>query len=213
MATQPSDVRPSQASDTALLEAWRAGDAAAGNVLFNRHFQSVFRFFRTKVDGGVDDLVQQTFLACVEGRDRLRDKTGFRAYLFAVARNRLYMYFQRVGREDVDPAVSSLHDMGRSPSRVLVERAEERLVLEGLRRLPLDFQIALELYHWEGLTGPQLAAVLDVPEPTVRSRLRRGTQRLRDAIAELADSATVLDSTLTDLTKWAQQVRQHVDAR
>ncbi len=35
-------------SDYDLLDAWRAGDAAAGNELFDRHFDSIYRFLRSK---------------------------------------------------------------------------------------------------------------------------------------------------------------------
>src|SRR5690606_10349004 len=56
--------------DLELLAAWRDGDAAAGGRLFRRHFDTLFRFFSTKLDGPVEDLVQDTFLGCVRGRDR-----------------------------------------------------------------------------------------------------------------------------------------------
>ena len=65
--------------DDDLLERWRAGDKRAGNALFERHFRSLVRFFRNKVSTGIEDLVQETLLACVRGRDRLRDDGSFRA--------------------------------------------------------------------------------------------------------------------------------------
>ena len=46
--------------DTELLAAWRAGDQAAGSELFDRHFESLRRFFASKVGTGIEDLV----LAC-----------------------------------------------------------------------------------------------------------------------------------------------------
>ncbi|MCH9683177.1 MAG: hypothetical protein K0V04_17210 [Deltaproteobacteria bacterium] len=42
------------ATDFELLDAWKGGDKAAGNALFQRHFDSVCRFFRSKVGEGVD---------------------------------------------------------------------------------------------------------------------------------------------------------------
>jgi DNA-directed RNA polymerase specialized sigma24 family protein len=56
------------ATDIELLEAWRGGDRRAGEQLFERHYAAVARFFRNKLEFGVDDLIQRTFLACVEGR-------------------------------------------------------------------------------------------------------------------------------------------------
>ena len=47
------------------LEAWRAGDHAAGERLVAEHYDVVLRFFRTKAGEEADDLVQRTFLRCV----------------------------------------------------------------------------------------------------------------------------------------------------
>jgi hypothetical protein len=55
-------------SDLALLEAWRGGDDVAGNRLVRRHFSTISRFFRNKVPDQRADLMQRTFLACVESR-------------------------------------------------------------------------------------------------------------------------------------------------
>ena len=56
-------------SDEELLEAWRAGDRKAGTVLFRRFFPQCRRFFVNKVpERDVEDLLQRTFTAMVEGR-------------------------------------------------------------------------------------------------------------------------------------------------
>ena len=73
--------------DFETLDRWRAGDRAAGNELLRRHFDGLYRFFRNKVDEGVDDLIQRSFLACVESKDRFRKQASFRTYLFTVARH------------------------------------------------------------------------------------------------------------------------------
>jgi RNA polymerase sigma-70 factor (ECF subfamily) len=159
-------------SDRDLLDGWRAGDAAAGSELFERHFDALYRFFRGKAEGGVDDLVQETFLACLRSRDALRGEASFRTYLFTVARHELYAYWRNRQRRagDVDVGEISLADLATSPSGVVARKAEHQLLLRALRAIPLDLQIALELHFWQGLTGPELAVVLEVPEGTVRSR-------------------------------------------
>lgn len=196
--------------DFELLNQWRAGDQQAGNELFRRHFQAVYRFFQNKLDEGIEDLVQQTFLACVEARERLREGGSFRSYLFAVARNRLYMHYGRRQRQrdTVDFDNESVHDLGKSQSNILADRADQRLLLEGLRRIPLNQQLALELYHWEGLNGRELAAVLDVPEATARSHLRRGLKSLRSTLSGIAESGELLESTLASLDDWAASMQR-----
>lgn len=66
--------------DVALLQAWREGDGHAGDALVTRHYKSVLRFFELRTRAA-EDLTQRTFLACVEGRDRIQLANGFRAYL------------------------------------------------------------------------------------------------------------------------------------
>lgn len=196
-------------SDLELLDGWRTGDESAGNELFDRHFAALYRFFRNKVEHGIDDLVQQTMLACVTGRDRFREDSSFRTYLFAVARNVLYQHFDRRNRDAarIDYGTVSVVDLGESPSAIAAARDEQRLLAAALRRLPIDDQIALELYYWESMSGPELAAALELTEPAVRSRLRRALERLRLAIAELATSPGELAAVSTDLERWATSLR------
>ena len=52
--------------DAECLRAWASGDRKAGELLFERHFEAVARFFRNKTDRDHDDLIQATFLGCVE---------------------------------------------------------------------------------------------------------------------------------------------------
>ena len=58
--------------DLALLHAWHRGDDGAAETLLQRHFDTLYRFFRSKLDGPIDDLIQSTLLACIEQRDRFR---------------------------------------------------------------------------------------------------------------------------------------------
>lgn len=199
--------------DYALLDAWRAGDQKAGASLFERHFRAVYRFFRNKGVDAVDDLVQQTFLGCVEGRDRIRGEASFRTYMFAVARNQLYRYWQKHGgiADASEFESKSLYEIAPSASSLMAKRAEHKILLEALRRIPLDFQVALELYYFESMRGPEIAAVLEVPEATVRSRIRRGIEHLRRQIEAVSTSAELLQSTLTNLDDWARGVRGQVD--
>lgn len=196
------------ATDFELLDAWRDGDAKAGNALFDRYFDAVFRFFRNKVPDGADDLVQQTFLALVQSRDKFRGDSSFRTYLFTAARSKLFNYIERRGREGViDYGVASCEDLGLSPAGVIGAQQEHRHLLHALRRLPLELQLALELFYFEQIRGPELAVVLGVPEGTVRSRLRRGRELLRDRLLELERSPDAVETTMTNLDDWAQQLR------
>lgn len=200
--------------DFDLLDAWRDGDRKAGSDLFARHFDAVCRFFRNKVGEGVDDLIQRTFLACVESRDKFRKQASFRTYLFTLARHELYAHFKkdRRHRDRFDPLDASVHDLGPTPTAIVAKKREEQLLLQALRMIPVDHQIALELYYWENLPAPQLATVLGIPEGTVRTRLRRAKALVEEALSRLGAEPEPVQSTLADIEGWARSVRAAVAA-
>ncbi len=194
-------------SDLELLERWRGGDTRAGNALFERHFESIYRFFLHKVADDATDLVQRTFLACTEARDRFRGASSFRTYLFAIARNELLVFFRK-RRQDTDAGASSVADLAPSPSTALVRRLEHRLLLEALRTIPLDLQIALELHYWEEMSATEIAEVLEVPVGTAKSRLRRAREALAEKITALEDDPARAKTTLANLDAWAVSLKQ-----
>lgn len=198
-------------ADLELLQKWSDGDASAGNQLFNRHFDAICRFFANKVSEDVDDLIQKTFLACVEGRERFRGDASFRSYLFGVARNVLRRYYRdkRYQKIRFDELESSVHDLAPGGSLLIAEKREQELLLHALRRLPLDHQITLELYYWENLSGRELGEVLGIPEGTVRGRIRRAKQLLEEQLEGLAASPQILQSTMANLEGWAKELRDH----
>ena len=197
-------------TDVELVRAWRSGDRAAGEELFERHYASIARFFRNKVGEELaDDLAQRTFLACVEGQERFRGEASFRTYLFSIAYRlvcrALRDRYRRPAPLDFDKL--SVQALDASPSAVLARRDEERLLLEGLRRLPFNYQVALELVYWESLTATETAAALGIPLGTAKTWIRRGRQALTRSLRELATTEVLLESTLTNLDGWARELR------
>lgn len=184
-----------------LLQRWRAGDLGAGNQLFERHFDGLYRFFAGKVSRDVEDLIQQTMLACVEGRDRIAGEstTSVRAYLFGTARNVLYAHYRRHMQERFDAVHTSLEDVAPSPSRLLDEAQAARLLAAALRRIPLDLQILLELHYWEQLSHSELAEALGVSLGSVKGKLQTAKAQLRRHMAELASGQELAAVPVADL--------------
>lgn len=201
-------------SDAELLRAWRAGDRGAGSTLFSRHFEAVYRFFRNKLDGDIEDLVQRTFVACVEGRERFREESSFRTYLFGIAHHVLLDQLRRKYRASaaLDLDVNSAVDLGASPLSILVDQREQTVLLQALRRIPLTSQVILELYFWERVTGAELGTLLGVVEDTARSRLRKAKQQLAAMIRRVEADPALQASTLSGLEQWAAQIRVQLAA-
>lgn len=199
-------------TDAQLVARWRGGDASAGEVLFERYYDGIARFFYNKVGDQSADLIQKTFLACVEGLNRMREDARFRNYLFGIAHNLLRKFYRDKARAGIalDFEEVSIHDMNPSPSSMLAVSQEQRLLLEALRRIPLDYQVVLELFYWENVTAADIARILAIPVGTAKTRLRRGRQLVDKALAEISESPALIQSTLSDLEGWARKLREQI---
>jgi RNA polymerase sigma factor (sigma-70 family) len=174
--------------DNTLLAQWREGDAAAGQALFRRHFDSVYGFFETKCANEADELVQSTFLACVKARDQFRGESSFRAYLFTIARHQLYRMYSNRQRTNalIDFNASSVAELVSTPGTKLARNEEHRRLIETLQRLPCEQQMILELHYWQELGIEELAHVLEANAATVRQRLHRARKALYKELERFA---------------------------
>lgn len=174
-------------SDTELLAAWSDGDEAAGTELFDRYYGPVARFFRTKAGAEAADLVQETFLRCVKGAERFRADGSFRSFLFAIAYNVLHDHCRRRMRDakHFDPATVTAHDLGPGPRTNAARREQQRLIVRALQRIPLVYQVVLELHYWEGATVAEIAEIIAAPPGTIKTRLRKGRALLEVELVAL----------------------------
>ncbi len=189
-----------------LLSAWQDGDLQAGDTLIRRHFVSIHRFFASKVPEQADDLAQRTFLSCTEVRQRVDPTLGLRGYLFGIARRVLLAHLREAYRHPqpwsaLEHSVAEVTKQG--PSGAVAAHEQQAVVLEAMQRLPLDFQICLELYYWEDLSIREIAAVLEVAPGTVKSRLGRGRKMLEELLRRMKARGVFHESTLRDLAGWA----------
>jgi RNA polymerase sigma factor (sigma-70 family) len=194
--------------DAELLEAWRNGDGEAGERLYDRHVGAVARFFRNKLPDQAEELIQQTFLALVESRDKIRAGITFRAFLLAIARYKLLDALGRSAKNRaVDHEADSIADLAPGPSTVMARKREHRLLLEGLRRIPVEHQIALELFYWEGLDAAEIAEVFGISHSAMRSRMSKARALLEQQMAKLAESPDLLNSTVAGFDGWIADIR------
>jgi RNA polymerase sigma factor (sigma-70 family) len=177
-------------TDLDLLRSWQAGDRVAGTTLFRRYFPMIRRFFRNKIGASeVEDLVQRTFTGLVEGIGQFRGDASFRVFMFSVARHQLYKFLRdrgrREGRHDPDLGMSSIRALGHSPSSILQADEVQGFVQQALQEISVEHQLVIELFYWEGITGPEIAEVLGVAPATVRTRLFRARAELEEKLAPM----------------------------
>ncbi|HKU41561.1 MAG TPA: sigma-70 family RNA polymerase sigma factor [Polyangiales bacterium] len=183
------------------MAAWAGGDGEAGNQLIERHIALVCRFFRNKVAlADVEDLVQQTFLGCLEAHTRYDGRASMTTFILAIARNQLFNYYRERRRSPLAER-TSIRDEATSPTGALARLEDERLLLEALRQVPLDAQVLLELTYGEGMAGNEAAEVLGVSPSTLHTRLHRARENLRERVRELAPDRVALVEHARELLK------------
>lgn len=184
-------------TDAELLDAWAAGDKTACDVLLDRHFGVLHRFFINKVhEDAVSDLAQDTMLECARSVANFRGTSAFRTFLLGIARHQLLHHYRRKRRKEgrLDPEIDPLADSAssvveaRGMSSLLARRREQALILAALRKVAIDYQVILELFFWEDLTAQECADVLGLGLGAVKGRLRRA----KLALAEALDKAEAL---------------------
>jgi RNA polymerase sigma-70 factor (ECF subfamily) len=211
--------------DWVLLERWQQGQRSAGDELMRRYMGLLSRFFHNKVGHDPQDaadLVGETLLACTHGQQGIRAAKSFRSYVFGVALNQLRRYYAKqhkreIEREDFEECcvdhLAATRTQGAAMVEMIerVEQQQTSLLVQGLRRLPLAYQVVLELSLFEDMNGREIGELLDLPTPTVHTRLRRGKEYLAVEVERLTADPALYDSTVTDLEGWARQLRTRLD--
>lgn len=196
-------------TDFQLLDRWQRGDKSAGNQLFQRYFDNLYRFFRNKLESGADELVQATLFACVRHRDRFRRQSSFRTYLFTIARHELYAHLRSLKRRrsDIDFNEVSVADLQTTPTRRIARDQQRQQLLVAMRSLPVEQQVMLELYYWEDMNSGEIAEVMGVSAQALRARLSRARKALGARMEKMAETPLPAEATLEDLDAWARQMR------
>lgn len=144
-------------------------------------------------EADAEDLLQDASLRAFEGYPQLRDKAAARAWLFAILTRTHYNRIRARGRrpegtaDDLDDDVFEAALAGWQPLPTPAEELERRLLGEELDRaldnLPPELRSAVWLADVEGFTQREVAAMHDVPEGTIASRLFRARRQLRESLA------------------------------
>ncbi|MBV1859951.1 MAG: sigma-70 family RNA polymerase sigma factor [Nannocystaceae bacterium] len=196
-------------SDLELLDAWSAGSQSSGDALARRHYARIHRFFEMKAPHMADDLTQRTFLGCVEHRARWRRESSFRAYLFGIARKQLLRYLESPRRLDAMRNFDEVSGGIASPSSIVARRDEQRMLLLALDALPVDLQIAVQLFYWEALNTTEIGEVLGISVSAVTTRLSRARRRIREHVVEMNRPSATRDLLVADIDTWTRSLVEH----
>lgn len=200
---------PEKDRDLELLHRWRSGDRKAGDQLIGCHFSAIETFFRNKTLNDSEDLTQQTFRQlCLTG-DTFRGDSSFRTWLFRIAHNILIDHIRRQRRREcVDFDLDSLRDLGATPSSVIGRSRQITRLARALREIPVREQIVLEMNFWQGCSHAEIAATLDIPVGTIKTRILQGKARLRTLLSARQRDGQPVDA--AQIEQWLADMRDQV---
>ena len=160
--------------------------------LFERHGRRLYGFAwqLTLNSADAEDAVQETFLRALRARETYEERSRVGAWLDRILVNVVREIGRRrtFYRQQVEPQVAVLA-LPEGSSENTPERDVERhemLVLMGqaLQSLPMTFREVLVMRHFEERSTAEVAALLALPEATVRTRLKRGRDMLSAALKD-----------------------------
>lgn len=173
--------------EAGLVQRAQAGDRAAFSALIGRHQAAVLAYGLRALrdEARARDLAQEVFLTFWRERRRYTHRGRLLPYLLTVARNRALAQHKRT-QATLRLATAVAEAPPRAPSTPLerAERRQTRARLEAaLARLPDERAEAMQLRFVLGLSVAEIAEITQVAEGTVKSRIGRGLQGLREELS------------------------------
>lgn len=163
---------------------------------FYPHFDSLYNFgyYLTKDEDHAKDLLQETFLKAYRFIDYYESETNAKAWLMRILKNTFINDYRKKSKapnqvdiEDINQK-DDVEDEGAVTD--LRQEAYKNLmgdeITKAINALPADYRLIILLCDVEGFKYEEIAKIIDIPIGTVRSRLHRARNMLKDKLAEYA---------------------------
>ena len=192
-------------ADEQLMLAYAGGDVAAFEVLVKRHERALFNFILRSVGRRdvAEELLQEAFLRIVKSASRYQETAKFTTWAYTIARNlcidrarkyqkrKEYSLNKAVGGEGDDGGATFQDNLVDEKADAGSMNLEKKQFLEKLKaaleELPDEQREVFVMREFSGLKFREIADVLDIPVPTVKSRMRYALQALRGHLAAYRD--------------------------
>jgi RNA polymerase sigma-70 factor (ECF subfamily) len=203
---RPAAVRPFSTSDdpdSDLVERWQQGDLRAFELLVRRHERRVYRLLWRMLGSReeAEDAAQEAFLSLYRHGHRFRREARFSTFIYRVAVNAALNRRRSLGRARAHrnlfaqrlEAGEGLPSRPRDPESAVGGAEIQVRVQHALLALPVDLRMAVVLFDIEGQSYRDIADVLGIPEGTVKSRIHRARNALRENLREFVHSESTGD--------------------
>jgi RNA polymerase sigma-70 factor (ECF subfamily) len=193
---------PERTTESLVREIKQGRDPEAPfQLLFERHYDQLYRFFRRKGFSPEDarDLTQEVFLSVYKGVSELRDEARFEQWLYRIVMN---VYKNEIERrqakkragiqvsledelarsDDLRPAPSPMAAATGNPMEAILEDEKREKLYEALQELPPQMRRCVHLRVVKELSHHEIAAVMRVSVNTVKAHLHQARTALKQKL-------------------------------
>jgi RNA polymerase sigma-70 factor (ECF subfamily) len=186
--------------DQELVARVQAGDKSAFDLLVRKYQNKIAKLISRYVydHSEVEDVTQETFIKAYRAISGFRGESAFYTWLYRIAINTAKNYLVSQGRRLPNSGLNSDEAEANEESGNLREIATPEhsaltgeiaeTVISAMRALPEDLRTAITLREIEGLSYDEIAAVMDCPIGTVRSRIFRAREAIDKELKPLLET-------------------------
>ncbi len=185
------------ANDHELVAAIRDGDEAAFQEIVRRYRNPITNFVYRMIDDYERsvELAQETFIRVYTSASRYQANYSFSTYIYRIATNlaiselrkrkrrKVVSLFTPFSDDNGDPVEIDPPDLNPLQDEAMIETERRQAVARAITSLPEKYRAAIVLRDVEGLSYDRIAEVLELSEGTVKSRINRARNLLKEKLS------------------------------
>jgi RNA polymerase sigma-70 factor (ECF subfamily) len=188
-------------ADWQLVERVQRGDKRAFDLLVAKYQRKLFRLLSRLIrdQAEIEDVAQEAFIKAYRALPNFRGESAFYTWLYRIAINTAKNHLVAQGRRAPTQTEAEIEDAENfddgdalrtedTPDRMLLSKQVAEAVNRVIERLPEDLRTAIVLRELEGLSYEEIAASMNCPIGTVRSRIFRAREAVAEELRPLLDT-------------------------
>lgn len=175
-------------NDQSLISLWQQGNELAFDVLYKRYVIKLAGLITQKTgsEENAKELCQDIFLAVYLQKDNLKNVQNFKAYLFGIAKNKLFNYYrhQLVKQKYQQNFLNGTASFADDVKDILESKQLAQMIDHQVERLPPKCREVFKLSRQENLSYKAIAQRLKISENTVDQHIQKALRIIRSAIKD-----------------------------
>lgn len=189
-------------SDEKLIETFiNENNQSAFEEIVRRYVDKIYGLALriTRNPNDAEEVLQEVFLTLAKKIGTFRREAKFSSWLYRVTVNASYMYLRSQRKHETDTSLDDYvpydengtlmgrvasNDWSDRPDKALISKEAMEMIEKAVKELPASYRVVFHLRDIEGLSNEEVADILGLSVPAVKSRLHRGRLFLRDKLSD-----------------------------